>query len=146
MFTLLLLKGNFFDIVCDINPDYKQHVRFKYGRNKLYLRILKVIYGMIESALLWYEIYVSLRKDMGFQLNTYYMCVANKNINGKQCAIDWYVYDNNISYVEQDTIDNVIIKAEESFLGLTVKKGNVHTLLGIKIRQLKNRRIAINMK
>ena len=101
---------------------------------------------MIESALLWYEIYVSLRKDMGFQLNTYYMCVANKNINGKQCAIDWYVYDNNISYVEQDTIDNVIIKAEESFLGLTVKKGNVHTLLGIKIRQLKNRRIAINMK
>ena len=76
---------------------------------------------MIESVLLWYEIYISVRKDMGFQLNPYYMCVANMDIKRKHWTIDWYVDDNKISYAEQETIDNVIIKVEENFLGLTVK-------------------------
>ena len=60
--------------MCDINPEYKKHVRFKDGRKKSYLRILKAMYGMIKSALLWYKLYVSVLKYMGLQLNTYYMC------------------------------------------------------------------------
>ena len=71
------------DIVCDINTDYKNNVRFKNGRNTLHICIIKVIYVMIESVLLWYEIYISVRKDMGFQLNPYYMCVANMDIKRK---------------------------------------------------------------
>ena len=72
------------DIMCDINIEYKNHVRFKYGRKILYLRILKAIYGMIESTPLWNQLYMSVIKDIGFQLNHYYTCVANKHINGKQ--------------------------------------------------------------
>ena len=71
------------DIVFDINPDYKNNVRFKNIRNTLHICIIKVIYVMIESVLLWYEIYISVRKDMGFQLNPYYMCVANMDIKRK---------------------------------------------------------------
>ena len=59
---------------------------------------------MIESALLWYELYVSVLEDMGFQINTYVMYVSNKDINGKQCTIAWYVDDNKVSHVEQDLI------------------------------------------
>ena len=44
------------DIMCDINTDYKQQIRFKDGRKKLYLQIIKSIYGMIESCLLCYEL------------------------------------------------------------------------------------------
>ena len=90
-FTILLLEGKFVDIICDINPKYKQHVSFKYGRNTLYLCILKAIYGMIEYALLCRNIYVSVLKNMGFQLNPYVMCMTNKDINSKQCTIAWYV-------------------------------------------------------
>ena len=39
-FTLLLLEGKLVDIVCDINPNYKQHIKFKDGRKTLYLCIL----------------------------------------------------------------------------------------------------------
>ena len=60
------------DILCEINPEYKKHVRTKYGRKNLYILILKAIYGMIDSALLWYELYVSVLKDVVFQLSTYY--------------------------------------------------------------------------
>ena len=72
---------------------------------------------MIDSALLWYELYVSVLKYMGFQLNTYDMCVANKDINGKQCTISWHVDNNKVSHVEQGVIDDVTNKVEERFLG-----------------------------
>ena len=64
-FTLLLLEVKFVEIMCDINAEYKQHVRFKDGRNTFYIRIIKAIYGMIEYALLWYKLYVSVLKDVG---------------------------------------------------------------------------------
>ena len=125
-FTILLLEGKFVDIMRDINPKYKQHVRFKYGKKKLYLRILKEIYGMIKSALHWYKLYRSLIKSMGLQLNPYDTCVANNNINGKKCTIHWYVDNNKVSRVEQEVIDDFISKVEEVLPGLTFIKGNLH--------------------
>ena len=86
-FTLLLLEGKFVDIMRGINPDYKQHVTLNHGRKTFYIHILKVIYGIINSDLLWYELYLSALKDMWFQLNPYDMCVANKDIEGRQCNI-----------------------------------------------------------
>ena len=76
---------------------------------------------------------MSVIKGVGFQINPYDMCMANKDINGKQCTIDWYLYGNNFSHVEQDVIDDIINKVEGIFLGLTITKGNTHTFLGIKI-------------
>ena len=99
-FTLLLLDFIFVYIIYDINPEYKQHVRTKEGISKLYLRVLKFIYGVIIYALLWYELYVSVLTDMGFQINPYDICVVNKDINGKQCNISWHVEDNNVSHME----------------------------------------------
>lgn len=52
----------------------------------------------MESALLWYELYSMVLEDMGFELNPYDKCVANKTINGKQCTIAFYVDDNKISH------------------------------------------------
>ena len=117
------------DIVCDINPEYNQHVRLKDGRKILYLRIIKAIYGMIQSALLCYKPYMNVLKDVGSQLNLYDMCVDNKDINGKQCSIAWCVYGNKVSHVEQNVIYDVISKVEERFPGSTVTKGNVNTIL-----------------
>ena len=53
----------------------------------LYLRLLKALYGCVKSALLWYELFSTTLKDMGFVLNPYDECVANKMVNGKQCTI-----------------------------------------------------------
>ena len=114
-FTLLLLEGKFVDIMCDINPGYKQNGMFKDGRKTFILHILKAINGMIEYDLLFYELYVSVIKDMGFQLKPYDydMCVANIYINGKRCTIAWYADYNKFSHVEQDVIDDVIVKADK---------------------------------
>lgn len=147
-FALLKLEEQFVDIMCSINPEYEQYVRMENGKKTLYLRILKAIYGMIESALLWYELYVSVLSDMGFELNPYDICVANKIINGSQCTIAWYVDDNKVSHKQQSVVDDVIAKIEERFPGLTVSRGDEHTFLGMKIRYLRDKRrgVAINMR
>ena len=54
---------------------------------------------MIKSAILWYNLYVGSLKDMGFQINPYDLCVSNRDINGKQCTIAWYVDDNEVSHM-----------------------------------------------
>jgi len=53
----------------------------------LYVRVLKAIYGMIESALRWYELFSSTLTDMGFIINPYAKCTANEIINGSQCTV-----------------------------------------------------------
>ena len=42
------------------------------------------IYGCIEYALLWYNLYAKTLKYLGFIINTYGRCVANNIIDGKQ--------------------------------------------------------------
>ena len=65
-FALLLLEENFVGVMCDINPQYKQHPRFKYARKTVYLHILMAIYGVINSDILRYELYGSVLRTWGF--------------------------------------------------------------------------------
>jgi len=88
-FVLLKIEGQFVDIMNKVNPEYKADVRYENGRKVLYVQILKALYGMIESALLWYELYVTVLKEEGFVVNAVDKCVANKFINGSQCTIAW---------------------------------------------------------
>ena len=62
----------------------------------LYVKVIRSIYGCIEAALLWYEMYKETLEKEGFSLNQYEMCIANKEINGHQCTIAWYVDNNKV--------------------------------------------------
>ena len=95
--------------MCDINGEYRKYVRYEQGKKVLYLKVLRAIYGCIESALLWYNLYTQTLKAEGYILNEYDRCVANKNINGKQCTVVWYVDDNKASHVDSRVIDNLLI-------------------------------------
>jgi hypothetical protein len=132
-FALLKITGQFVDIVCEVNPEFKQDVRYENGIKVLYVRILKAIYGMIESALLWYELYVTVLLDEGYELNQYDKCVANKTINGKQCTIGWYVDDNIVGHEDEAVIDDLIAKIDERFPGLVVQKGPKLDFLGMEL-------------
>ena len=59
----------------------------KKGKKYVYIQLDKALYGCVQSALLWYESYSSTLKDIGFELNPYDMCVANTNIERKQCTV-----------------------------------------------------------
>jgi len=70
---------------------------------------------------------------MGFELNPYDLCVANKTINDKQCTIVWHVDDNKISHVNADVVEDVIAKIEEKFGKMVVTRGDTHDFLGMRV-------------
>ena len=98
-FLLVRIRYEFLDVVCEVNPEYIQYVRYKNGKKVLYVKILRAIYGCIESALLWYKLYLETLEGMEFFINIYNLCVADKTINGNQCTIMWYVDNNKLSHV-----------------------------------------------
>ena len=55
---LMKFRDEFVNIMCEVNPEYKKYVVKENGKEVLYVKILRAIYGCIESALLWYELYV----------------------------------------------------------------------------------------
>jgi hypothetical protein len=145
-FTLLKLVGDIVDIMCKVNPSYNEFVVIENNKKVLYLRLLKALYGCVSvrSALLWYELFKGTLEDMGFELNPYDQCVANKSINGNQCTIVWYVDDTKISHVDPDVVSKVILKIEERFGKMSVTRGKEHEFLGMKINFNEDRTVRIS--
>ena len=86
-FLLIKFENEQVKIICDINKKYKKYVLTENGKQVLYLVLNKALYGCVQSSLLWYKMLSSFLINMGFELNPYDLCVANKVIDGTQCAI-----------------------------------------------------------
>ena len=145
-FTLLKVEGQSVDIMCDVNEMYEKYVTIEHGKRVLYLQLLKALYGCVKSALLWYELFMGTLKEMGFELNPYDMCVANKMFDGKQCTIAWFVDDNKISHVDHKVVTEVILKIEKRFGKMTVTRGKEHIFLGMHIVFNDDGTVSIQMK
>ena len=67
---LIVFRDEFVDIICMVKPEYNTYVTTdKNGKRVLYVKVLRAIYGYIESALLRYELYVKNLKGMGFKIH-----------------------------------------------------------------------------
>jgi hypothetical protein len=139
------IVGKEVELFCEIDPTLAQYVTIEKGKKILYVKLDKALYGCVQSALLWYELYSNTLKDMGFELNPYDLCVANANIDGKQCTILWYVDDNKISHADPKVVDKVIKKIESKFGKMSQTRGDKHDFLGMNIHFKKNK-IKISMK
>lgn len=145
-FVLMKFTGESVDILCEMKPKHRQFVVSENGKNTLYVKLVKAIYGCVKSALLWYDLFHGTLKEMGFVLNPYDQCIANCTIDGKQCTIAWYVDDNKISHVDPNVVTNIIKKIEERFDKMTVTRGREHTFLGMNIRYTENGTAIIKMQ
>ena len=85
--VLMKITGKEVDLFCLLDPSLEEFVAIENGKRVLYVQLDKALYGCVQSALLWYELYSSTLQDMGFELNPCDMCVANAIIEGKQCTI-----------------------------------------------------------
>jgi hypothetical protein len=65
-FALLRMEGESVDILCAVCEDYRQFVTYESGKKVLYLELLKALYGCVQSALLWYELFTGTLEGLGF--------------------------------------------------------------------------------
>jgi Reverse transcriptase (RNA-dependent DNA polymerase) len=132
-FTIMKFTGPSVDILCGMKPEYKAFVTVENGARVLYVKLLKALYGCVQSALLWYQMFYTYLKNLGFELNPYDPCVANKMIDGKQCTIAWYVDDTKISHADPAVVSQIIDQLEERFGKMTVTRGKKHVFLGMNV-------------
>ena len=119
----LKLRGSFVNIMCDINPEHKDNVIYKRNQQVLHTHLLRDIYRYIESALQWYNIYPEKIQKKGYMTNPYDSCVAKKRMQGKQCTIIWYEYDNKESHMSQKVNCWANQWFESTFWGSTNNEG-----------------------
>jgi Reverse transcriptase (RNA-dependent DNA polymerase) len=145
-YVLMKFTGESVDILCKMNPEHTTFVVYENGIKVLYARLDKAIYGCVKSALLWYNLFTSRLKDMGFVLNAYDPCIANCDIDGSQCTVAWYVDDNKISHKDPAVVTRIIELIETQFDKMTVTRGNEHVFLGMHIKYNGDGTAEIRMK
>ena len=146
------LRGKLAELMVLVEPKlYREYVRYPNGHAELYVRMTKALYGMLKSALWFYE---KLRDDLeadGFTINDYDPCVANKMVNGNQMTVTWHVDDLKVSHREQAEIDifaqflrDTYEKPEQGLM-LTHHKGKVHDYLGIDLDYSERKKLKVSM-
>ena len=109
------LRGGFVEIMFQVHPEYDHHVRYENGKKFLYILVFRDMYGYIESTFLWYNIFSTNIEGLGFVINTYDRCAANKVIEGTPFPIAWYVDDNNLLHKNLKVISDIINEVNNSF-------------------------------
>ena len=114
--VIMVIRNDFIDIMCDINPEYRKYVvHLKNKKRVLYLKVLCVVYRCIKSALCWYNIYSKTLKNEGFVISSYDRFIENKVSNGIQYAIVWYMHDHTLLHTDPKVVDKVLNIMEKYF-------------------------------
>ena len=104
-------------------------------------RALNSIYDIMKAALLFYQKFLGDLMTIGFELNLYDPCVANKTINRKQLALVWHV-----DYIKASHVEAEVVSCMAKWLGKTYEglfkdgsgkmklyRGKVHDYLGMNL-------------
>ena len=84
-------------------------------------------------------------ESIGFKVNPYDPCVANKVINGKPMTIIWHVDDLKISHEDGWKITKIIKWLGKIYGDIKVRKGRKHHYLGMDLDFLNKGAVEISM-
>ncbi|MDA3875508.1 MAG: reverse transcriptase domain-containing protein [Halothiobacillus sp.] len=134
----LRLDGPLAELIVRVDPElYSPYVTMERGQKVIYVILEKALYGTLQAAyLFWANLSKYLTEELGFTINPYDSCVANKTIDGSQCTVLWHVDDLKLSHKSQDVLDDLIDRLNQKYgqeTPVTVQKGKVHEYLGMTI-------------
>ena len=132
---LLKLTGQVTTLLIESDEDkWRKHLRQENGKDVLYVKCDKAIYGTMNAALLAYKKLAKLFSEWGFVMNPYDPCVWNKKVGKHQMSIMFHIDDLLMSH-KHPHIVTLFIKKLEAVYGkrdpLTVTRGLVHEYLGM---------------
>jgi hypothetical protein len=141
--AIIKLRGVLVDILVEIAPDvYKPYATTdKKGVRQLLVQCQNALYGTMVASLLYYRKFTKSLTGIGFELNPYDPCVANKIIEGKQMTICFHVDDCKLSHRKPKVMDKMIEWLRQEYESIfedgsgqmTVSRGKVHKYLGMTL-------------
>ncbi len=145
------IGGKLCKILVNMYPEiYANYVKRNKNEITLYVELQKALYGTLTASLHYYNKWVRDIMSIGYELNCYDPCVANKIIRGKQHTLRWHVDDVMMSHEDPEVNKEFIewIKSKyESNIGLIKEKtGKEHDYLGMKFIYEENGSVKITMR
>ena len=103
------IRGLLVNMLTELSPEtYEKYVVYEGNNKVLYVRMIKALYGMLQSSLLYYKKFRKDIESIGFKVNPYDPCVANRIVNGKQHTVTWHVDDLKSSHVDSKVNDQFL--------------------------------------
>jgi hypothetical protein len=128
---IMKIRGTLVDMLVEIAPEvYIDFVVYEENIKTLYVKMLKATYGMMQSSLLYYKKFRKDIESIGFIINPYDPCVANRIVNGTQQTVCWHVDDLKSSHIDSQVNDKFLIWLEETYA--SDKIGKVKAVCGEK--------------
>jgi hypothetical protein len=148
-YVIMALRGEMAELLVKLEPKiYRKYVtRDAKGKPILYVRLLKALYGLLRSALLFYRKLRGELEAYGFEVNPYDPCVANMMTpSGKQMTVMWHV-DDLLATCEDDFELTKLFTYLGGIYGpkLTMKKGNKQEYLGVDYELPGNGKVEASM-
>jgi hypothetical protein len=144
----MVLKGRLAKLMVQVAPNlYRKYILVdKRNTPILYVKIQKALYGLLRSALLFYQKLVGDLESDGFVLNPYDPCVANKEINGMQMTVCWHVDDLKVSHVDPAGVTKFGQWLSATYgIAVAEHRGKVHDYLGMMLDFTLEGHVIVNM-
>ena len=138
-YVLMRLDGILAELMVQVDPKlYRKYITTNAkGKPVLYVQLEKAVYGMMKSALLFYRKLVADLVSLGFEINPYDPCVANKIIKNKQMTICWHVDDLFIGHEDPAVVSHFLAWLAKRYdtedKKLNVVRGPKHDYLGMNL-------------
>lgn len=127
---LVKVIGASVDILKTTNIIYERYVSIEKDKETIYPKLNKALYGRLKSVMLWKNLFSSTLQELGFTINGFDQCVANKVIDRTQCTVAWYVDVMKISHKQELVVMEELQQIEDTIKGdLTIKTGMHQTIL-----------------
>ena len=137
--VIMKITGIMVEMLIQLAPDlYGPKVVYQKGRKVLYVEVLRAIYGMLQSALLFYKKFWKDLEKEGFKFNPYNPCVANQMVNGEQLTVVFHVDDAKVSHKDKKVIDDFhqwadFMYGDPKIGAVTATRGPIHDYLGMTL-------------
>jgi Reverse transcriptase (RNA-dependent DNA polymerase) len=114
-------------ILVHLDESYRKYLR---DDRTMVVKLDKALYGLIESAKIWFDTLSASLVALGFTRNPKEPCVLNKTVDGVQVTIFLYVDDLMFTSRSEALIDDVIAELKKSYGNIVVHEGKQLPYLG----------------
>ena len=144
----MVLKGRLAELMVQVAPNlYRKYITVdRKGTAILYVKMQKALYGLLRSALLFYNKLVADLEGDGFVLNPYDSCVANKVVNGEQMKVCWHIDDLKVSHCDPAQVTNFGEWLSKKYrVAMAIHRGKVLNYLGMIFDFLPKGQVMVTM-
>lgn len=116
--------------------------RNKYGT--MLVKIEKILYGIVQSAALWFKAITLYLHEFGFEHHSHNQCVITKKTAKREFVL--VIYAENILVLGNDDekITEVLQNFEDEYKSIAINHSYQFTYLGMVLKRLKNRSIEMH--